>query len=144
MISEKDNVAKFLAEYVMRCSILCKKFCKVILFWCHESSRRRVTNGTELNGLNLFSRIRWIVELGLRRVFIAEGRSHFLNKTDFEQSLFNPPWNRSWSNLCTKLGSTAVFFSTDIDTVSTFSNNYRFRYLTSLAFRSRYSVFSSV
>ena len=42
--------------------IFCKKFCKVILFWCHENSQCRVANGTESNGLNLCSRIREIVK----------------------------------------------------------------------------------
>ena len=32
-------------------SLFCKKFCKVILFWWSENSKRRVANGTESNGL---------------------------------------------------------------------------------------------
>ena len=46
-----------------RC-LFCKIVCKVILFWCHAISKRRVTHTTESNGLNLFSRIRRIVKQG--------------------------------------------------------------------------------
>ena len=36
-----------------------------------------VVNGAEPNGLNLFSRIRGMVEQGLEHLFIALGSSHF-------------------------------------------------------------------
>ena len=44
---------------------------------------------TESNGLNLFSRIRGIVEQGLRHFFITSSRFDFFNKTDLEQYLLN-------------------------------------------------------
>ena len=45
---------------------------------------------TESNGLNIFSRIRGLVEQGLGRlVFPNKNSSHFINKADFEQYLFN-------------------------------------------------------
>ena len=47
-----------------------------------------VANGKELNGLNLFSRVKGIVDQNLGHLFIASSCSHFLNKTDLEQYLF--------------------------------------------------------
>ena len=42
-----------------------KKVCEVIFFCCHEISKRRVDDGTKSNGLNIFSRIRRMVEQDL-------------------------------------------------------------------------------
>ena len=61
--SEIDDLAKYLGEYRTSNSFFRKKFWKVILFWCLESSKcHSVANGTESNGLNLFSKIKGIVE----------------------------------------------------------------------------------
>ena len=46
LTTEKDGFANFLAEL--------REICKVILFWCHEISKRRVAVGTDTNKLNLF------------------------------------------------------------------------------------------
>ena len=62
------------------------------LLWLHKSAKCRVANGTESNGLNRTSRIRGIVEKGLGHLFITSNSSHFFNKTDFEQCLFNLSW----------------------------------------------------
>ena len=48
-------------DRTLRC-LLCKKFGKVILFWCHEIAKRRVANGTKSSGLNL-------------RIFAVKGNS---------------------------------------------------------------------
>ena len=48
-----------------------------------------VANGTELNGLNLFSQIREIVGQGLEHpLFIISNNTHLFHKTNFEQYLF--------------------------------------------------------
>ena len=52
-------------------------------FLMSRSSKRRIANGTESNGLNLFLRIREIVEHGLGHLFITSSHSLF-NKTDIE------------------------------------------------------------
>ena len=62
---------------------------KVILLLCHESSKRRVANFTKSNRLNLFSRIRETVKEGLEHLFSTTRSSHFFNKADSEQCLFN-------------------------------------------------------
>ena len=49
----------------------CKNFCKIILFCCHKISKQRVANGAESNGLDLFLRIREIVEQGLEHLVIT-------------------------------------------------------------------------
>ena len=49
----------------------------------------RVDSGTELNGLNHISQIKKIVEKSLGHLFITSNSSHFFNKTDFMQYLFN-------------------------------------------------------
>ena len=49
----------------------------------HKISKRRVANGTESKGLNLFSQIRGIVEQSLDQLFILI----FFIKTDFWQFL---------------------------------------------------------
>ena len=69
--------------------LFCKKFSKVVVFCCQEISKGRVADGTESNGINLFSRIRGIVisEHGLGHLFITSCSSHFFNKTDLEQNL---------------------------------------------------------
>ena len=41
-----------------------KEICKVIIFWCQDISKHGVANGAPSNVLNLFSRIRVIVEQG--------------------------------------------------------------------------------
>ena len=73
-----------------RC-LFCEEFCKVIFFWCHEISKRRVANGKESNRLNL-SRIK-----GNRG-------------TRFEALLYYHTWfsiifsiKRMWSSISTKL-----------------------------------------
>ena len=55
----------------------------------HESLKRRVTNRMGSNGLNLFSRISVILELGLGHVFTTSSNSRFFNKTDLERYPFN-------------------------------------------------------
>ena len=62
----------------MRYLILCKKFGKIILFCCHESSKRRFANRLESNGLYPFLQIRGIVEPGLGHLFIISSTSHLL------------------------------------------------------------------
>ena len=47
-----------------------------------------MVRNTESNGLNLFLRVREIVEKGLRHLFITSNRSYFFNKIDFKQYLF--------------------------------------------------------
>ena len=59
LTSEKDAFVKILTENRTSRCIFCKKFCKVILFWCH---------GTESEGLNLFLRIKGTVEQGLEHL----------------------------------------------------------------------------
>ena len=82
------QLAKFFVEETTQCSISCKKFCKLILFWCHESLKRRVVNGTESNGINLFSWIREIMEQRLSYRFISSNSYHFFNRTDLKQYIF--------------------------------------------------------
>ena len=53
-----------------RYSIFCQKFCKVILFWRHKSWKCKVASGMESNALNLFLRIRGLIEQGLEHLFI--------------------------------------------------------------------------
>ena len=66
-----------------------KKFCKLILFWCHEILKRMIANVTESNGLNLFSWVMGIVKESLGHLFIISSRSYFFNQTDFKQYLFH-------------------------------------------------------
>ena len=87
MILKKDDFAKFVEDYWTSRCLICYKFCKVIHFWCHESSKRRFANGTESNGLNLFFPIRGIVDQGLKHLFNASSSSHVFNKTDFERHI---------------------------------------------------------
>ena len=87
--SEKDDCAKFYAELATQCLIFYKKFCKVIIFWYLNISKRRVANVTDSNRLNLFSQKRKIMEQALGNLFIISNSSHFFNKTDLEQYLFN-------------------------------------------------------
>ena len=63
-----------------RC-LFCKKFCKVILFWCRVTSKRKVANGTDSIRMNLFLQIRVLVKQGLGHFFIVLSSSHFFNKT---------------------------------------------------------------
>ena len=42
----------------------------------------------------VFSRIKGIVENGLGHLFLTSSSSHFLNQTDFQQSLFNENLNK--------------------------------------------------
>ena len=52
-----------------------------ILFSRRKSSKRSVVNDTELNGLNLFLRIKGIVEQGLANLFITSSSSHLISHT---------------------------------------------------------------
>ena len=65
--------------------LILQEIFKVILFWCHEISKRRIANGTESNGLNLFSRIKGIMEQGLGNLFTTSRSFHFF-QTDLEHS----------------------------------------------------------
>ena len=65
MASEKNDSAKFLAEYRTSHCLFCKKLCKVILFRCHEIWKRRFAKGTVSNGLNLFPQLAGIVKQNL-------------------------------------------------------------------------------
>ena len=47
-----------------------QKIYKVILFWGHEISKRRVANGTKSNGLNLFLRIGAVAEQETSNTFL--------------------------------------------------------------------------
>ena len=67
--------------------ILQQIFQSFFFFFCyHKVSKRRVTNGTKSNGLNLFLRIREIIEQGLGHLFCLS-TSHFFNKIDFDDYL---------------------------------------------------------
>ena len=46
-LCHQKKIAKFLAEYRTSRSLFCKNSSKSLV-WCHESSKRRVANGTEL------------------------------------------------------------------------------------------------
>ena len=54
-------------------------------FLMSRISKRRIANGTESNGLNLFSRIKGITEQGLGNLFITSRSFHFF-QTDLEHS----------------------------------------------------------
>ena len=56
---------------------------------CHKIAKCRVAIGTESNGLNRIFVKKGIVEKGLEYLFITSSSSHFFNKTDLEQCLFN-------------------------------------------------------
>ena len=64
-------------------SLFCNKFGKVILFWCHKVSKRRVVNSIESNKVNIFSQIRGIEEQGLEHYFYS------FNNINFKQYLFS-------------------------------------------------------
>ena len=55
------------------------------LFLMSRKLKRKVANGTESNGSNLFLQIKGIVEQGLRHLFISSSSSHFFSKIDLEQ-----------------------------------------------------------
>ena len=68
---------------------MCKKFCEVIFFWCHERLKLSVTTAMEYNGVDLFFLLKEIVEQGLGHVVVISSTFHFFKKTDFELYLFN-------------------------------------------------------
>ena len=84
--SQKDILAKFDVQ-ILQGILLSHPF--LMLWNCKTKSCQWYT---ESNGLNLFSRIRWIVEQGLGYLFLPQlwfSTSRFLNQTDLEQYLFN-------------------------------------------------------
>ena len=79
---KRMNLQNILQNIEHRVVYFARNFPRVIiLFWCHESSKRRVANSTESNGLNRFSRMGGIVKQGLWHVFNTTSSSHFFNKT---------------------------------------------------------------
>ena len=73
------------------CCISLQEFCKVILLWSLEISKRMIANGTESSGLNLFS-IKGISEtifFWVNNIFISETRFraplYYLKKLSFLQ-----------------------------------------------------------
>ena len=67
-------------------SVFCKRF-QSHSFLYHEISKRKVANGTESSGLNLFLADKRNSEHGLEHLFITSSSSHFFNKTDLKQYL---------------------------------------------------------
>ena len=112
MTLEKDDFAKFLAEYQTSRCLFCKKVCRLAIsckksnamfdyrtlrcLFCKKNlpsnpflnSRKFETRGCQWNGFNIFSRIRGIVEQGLGHLFIDSSSSRFFKKTDLEQYFF--------------------------------------------------------
>ena len=86
VITEKDDFSKFLTKHQLRVACSARNLAKS--FFSNVTKVRNVTNGTECNGLNPFSRIRGIEEQGLRYFFITSNSSYFFNKADLEQCRF--------------------------------------------------------
>ena len=62
MTSEKVDFAKFVAEYLASLCFVLQEILQSHRFMMSEKFETRFANGSDSNGLNLFSRIRGIVE----------------------------------------------------------------------------------
>ena len=91
----KDDSAKFLAEYATRCLIVEYRVSySVRTLQGHPflMSRKFETQGCPWYGAKWIKSIfadRGILEQGLGHLLITSTSSHFFNKTDLEQYLFN-------------------------------------------------------
>ena len=89
-----------------------QKFYKLILFWFHEITKRRVANGTNSIGYNSIFADNGNSGTKLGVPFITSRSFHFINQTDLEQYLFklNSVWRTSWSEIKGDQRSVATFF----------------------------------
>ena len=90
MASEKDEFETFLAKQSKIALLILQEILHTHpRLMSRKFKKHNYQKYTESNGLNLFSRLREIVEQGLGHLFIASSSSHFFSKKDLGQYLFN-------------------------------------------------------